>query len=184
MFHHDLRHTGRSTVDTSKNDGEIKWHFDAGGSVFSSPAIGADGTVYFGASAGLYAVTAGVGKKWLFSAGGQPVSSSPAIGSDGTIYFEADDHNLYAVDPAGVEKWAFAIGLAKTNPAAPYASGPVIGSDGTIYVGSGDGNLYALNPNGTLKWAFATGGSLSSSPAIGGDGTIYVGSRDHDLYAV
>ncbi len=68
----------------------------------------------------------------------RPVYSSPAIGSDGTIYVGSDDHNLYAINPNGTQKWAF-----KTGGNVP--SSPAIGSDGTIYVGSGDGFLYAFS---------------------------------------
>ena len=49
VFHHDLNHTGRSPFDTSKDLARMKWSFAATDHVESSPAIGADGTVYVGA---------------------------------------------------------------------------------------------------------------------------------------
>ena len=59
-----------------------KWVFPTGGSVFSSPAIGADGTLYVGSSDGnLYAINSDGTQKWAFLTGGS-VSSSPAIGAD------------------------------------------------------------------------------------------------------
>ena len=70
--------------------------------VYSSPAIGADGTVYVGSSDNkLYAIsppasgTTGV-LKWSFTAGND-VSSSPAIGADGTVYVGSYDGRLYAI---------------------------------------------------------------------------------------
>jgi outer membrane protein assembly factor BamB len=63
--------------------------------VESSPAIGADGTIYFGSGDfNLYALTDGgqdaVAEKWAFEAG--PIeTSSPAIGADGTIYIGSND---------------------------------------------------------------------------------------------
>ena len=105
------------------------------------------------------------------------MSSSPAIGIDGTVYVSSQDHNLYALNPGGTQKWAF-------TAANDLSSSPAIGSDGTIYFGCYDDNLYAVNSSGTLEWKFATGGAVDSSPAIGADGTIYVGSLDQNLYAV
>ena len=149
----------------------------------SSPAIGADGTIYFGSyDDNLYALNPGGTLKWKFATA-SGVESSPAIGADGTIYVGTIDTSdlLYAVTDGGqgivAQKWAFKAG-------EDVESSPAIGADGTIYVGSDDDNLYALNPDGTLKWTFATGAFVYSSPAIGADGTIYVGSEDHNLYAV
>ena len=57
MFHHDLAHTGLSQFDTSANPGTQKWAFATGGIVYSSPAIGVDGTIYVGSYDGsLFAV--------------------------------------------------------------------------------------------------------------------------------
>ena len=162
---------------------EKKWAFKTGGSVYSSPVIGSDGTIYVGSwDNNLYAINPDGSKKWAFKTSGYVVSS-PTIGSDGTIYVGSGDENLYAINPDGSKKWAF-----KTDD--DVESSPAIGSDGTIYVGSNDTNLYAINPDGSKKWAFKTGsttthgGAVASSPAIGSDGTIYVGSGDTNLYAI
>ncbi|MDB4805232.1 immunoglobulin domain-containing protein, partial [bacterium] len=82
---------------------------------------------------------------WAFDTGRTKygVYSSPAIGSDGTIYvgsLEVPD-NLYAINPDGSKKWAFATDYG-------VFSSPAIGSDGTIYVGSAgsccSGRRYSL----------------------------------------
>ncbi len=73
-----------------------QWHF-ASGNVVSSPAVSAEGTIYFGSADGnLYAVKSDGTLKWSHRIGAQ-VNSSPAIGADGTIYVTADDGYLYAV---------------------------------------------------------------------------------------
>ena len=73
-----------------------KWSFKTGGHVFSSPAIGSDGTIYVGSwDNNLYAINPDGSRKWNFKTG-DGVSSSPAIGSDGTIYVGSRDDNLYA----------------------------------------------------------------------------------------
>ncbi len=90
--------------------------------------------------------------KWAYATGGG-INSSPAIGADGTIYVGSLDYKLYAINPGGTFKWAYAI--ASSADITP--STPAIGADGTIYAGSKDNKLYALNPNGTFKWSYTTG---------------------------
>jgi outer membrane protein assembly factor BamB len=157
-------------------DGREKWRFRTDPfsyvRVGSSPAIGADGTIYAQFGAYLYAINPDGTEKWRFSC---PSRSSPAIGADGTIYV-GSEYELCAIAPNGKEKWRFNIGYE-------ILSSPAIGFDGTIYVGTYN-HLFAINPDGKEKWRFKTGGRVNSSPAIGADGTIYVGSRDHYLYAI
>ena len=160
-------------------DGTQKWVFSQHRPVSSSPAIGADGTVYVGSGNGrLFALNPDGTSKWEFHTGGN--TKCPAIGADGTIYvghWGTSVSSLYAINPDGTEKWEFPTGDWVTAT-------PAIGADGTIYVGSYDKNLYAINPDGTEKWAFQTGDIIQSSAAIGTDGTIYVGSYDQYLYAI
>lgn len=50
------------------DDGEKKWEFLTGGVVYSSPAIGTDGTIYVGSGDGkLYAINPDGTKKWEFA---------------------------------------------------------------------------------------------------------------------
>ena len=157
-------------------NGSQKWVFTAPDWVDSTPAVAADGTVYFGCWNGvLYALRPDGGKRWELKLGSF-IAGSPALGSDGTIYVGVGS-NVAAVSPDGALKWIF--------PAGDWVdSSPAIGPDGTIYVGSWDNNLYALRPDGTEKWRFTTGDNVSSSPAVAADGTVYVGSRDVRLYAL
>jgi outer membrane protein assembly factor BamB len=160
--------------------GAKKWEFQTGATVYSSTAIGSDGTVYVGSMDNkVYALNGATGaKKWEFLTGNW-ISSSPAIGSDGTVYVGSQDKKVYALNGAtGAKKWEFLTG-------SWVVSSPAIGSDGTVYVGSGDNKVYALNgATGAKKWEFQTGAEVFSSPAIGSDGTVYVGSDDNKVYAL
>jgi outer membrane protein assembly factor BamB len=160
--------------------GELRWSYAADGPISSSPAIGADGTVYVGSwDKKVYALNGATGaKKWEFMTG-DSVDSSPAIGADGTVYVGSQDNKVYALDGAtGALKWNFLAGYWND-------SSPAIGADGTVYVGSFDGKVYALDgATGAKKWEFLTGDSVDSSPAIGAEGTVYVGSRDKIVYAL
>ncbi|MEM4229483.1 MAG: PQQ-binding-like beta-propeller repeat protein, partial [Thermoproteota archaeon] len=78
-------------------DGTLKWKYQTGGYVYSSPSIGSDGTIYFGSyDSHLYALNPDGTLKWKYKTGDY-VYSSPAIGSDGTIYFGSGDGCLYAI---------------------------------------------------------------------------------------
>ena len=189
-------------------DGTEKWQLNfTAGPPFSSthagqfvgastPAIGADGTVYSQFDdQNVYAVNPDGTLKWEFvtgiASGGQ--SAGLAVGTDHTVLI-TDNNNLYAVydnnpNPAlnGTLKWIF--GNSALNGGSPGP--PSIGADGTIYVGTYENAivppflLYAVNPDGTQKWAFPTlAPPGASSPAIGSDGTIYFGSFDDNVYAV
>jgi outer membrane protein assembly factor BamB len=171
-FHHDNNNTGQSQYKGPQTN-TTKWKSWTG-TVSSSPAIGSDGTIYFGANSYLYALNPTGTLKWYYTTG-EMISSSPAIGKDGIIYFGSGDKNLYALNPTGTLKWKYTTG-------GWISSSPAIGSDGTIYFGSFDKNLYALNPTGTLKWKSYTG-DYPTSPAIGSDGTIYI-SGDYNLVAL
>ncbi len=156
------------------------WTYTAQAPIYTSPAIGADGTIYFGSDdSNVYAVNGKTGAlKWSFATLSY-VESSPAIGTDGTIYVGGDDANVYALNGStGALKWSYTTGSF-------IDSSPAIGPDGTVYVGSTDGNVYALNgATGAVIWTFATQGSVESSPAVGSDGTVYIGSDDGNLYAI
>jgi outer membrane protein assembly factor BamB len=118
-------------------NGTIAWHYDTGGLVPSSPAIGQDGTVYVGSySDNIFAINSDSTLKWSFATGGT-IYSSPAIDAEETIYVGCSDGKLYAINPDGSIKWTFSTGEA-------ISSSPAIGSDGTIYVGCNDGKLYAI----------------------------------------
>jgi len=166
-------------------DGELHWKTKLGkfgGLIWSTPALGEDGTVYVGTlDDHLFAVNGNDGEiLWNFYAEGS-IFSSPAIGADGTIYFgtarDFTKGDILAVNPDGTEKWRY-----QTD--GYIFADPAIAPDGTVYIGSLDGYLYAMNPDGDLKWSFKTGDWVKSHPSIADDGTVYFSSFDGYLYAL
>jgi outer membrane protein assembly factor BamB len=162
-------------------NGTLKWEYPTNGWGESTPAIGSDGTLYFGTSMGdpgyFYAVKPDGTTKWRYSMGWNDCQSSATIGSDETIYC-GFGNALYALYPNGTLRWKY----QTTNEV--YSS-PAIGDDGTVYFGSWNTYFYALYPNnGTLKWEFKTGYGIGVSPCIGDDGMIFFVSTDEYLYAL
>ena len=170
------------------------WEFTTGADILSSPAVGADGTLFIGSyDQAFYAVNPTNGMQaWRLSVDPNTrnetayIFSSPAIGPDGTLYFGTDQRSsssgsavgkLYAVKPDGAIQWV------KPLPDSVY-SDPAVGADGTIYVGCFDSNLYAFRPDGTEQWRFRAGDQIYSDVVIGVDGTLYFGCDDGKLYAL
>ena len=186
MFHRDAQRTGRSPyLGSSTSTTKTGWPYNIGAAIYSSPVLGADGTIYVGAyDSNLHALTPAGIQKWAFPTGAG-IRSSPAVGPDGTIYVTAQNNTLYAVTDNGASatlKWSFA---ATTG----ISSSPVIGSDGTIYFGAGN-FVYALTDNGNAgiqKWKYTlnNGDTIGQqSPAVGTDGAVYIGSTNDYLYAI
>ena len=169
-------HAGNGLIVAPNNSVAVV-KYETGDGIYSSPAVGADGTVYFGSDdTYLYALNADGSLKWKYATGGW-ISSSPAVGADGTVYIGSGDSYLYALNADGSLKWKYETG-------GSIQSSPAVGADGTVYIGSDDSYLYALNTDGSLKWKYETGDSIQSSPAVGADGTVYIGSADSYLYAL
>jgi len=166
-------------LETETLPPKLRWKFDVGDNIESSPIIGSDGTIYAGCrDNNLYAINFDGTLKWKFLTG-DSIFSSPAVGSDGTIYIGSIDHYIYAIFPNGTLKWKYETGDRI------YYSSPAIGSDGTIYIGANDGYLYAIDQLGFLKWKFKTDNIIyESSPAISSDGTIFICSNKGYLYAI
>ena len=176
MFRHDVSRTGATDIIATNPTGEVKWSFQTGKEIGSSPTV-ANGMVYFGCrDFNLYALDAKTGElKWTFTAGSW-IESSPTV-ANGVVYFGSNDGYLYAVDAlTGDKLWDFQTKYAiKSSPA-------VVGD--TVYFGGDDYFVYAVDAKtGNKKWDFQTNGYVISSPVIS-DGILYVGSMDNACYAL
>ena len=168
-------------------DGSIKSSIIGGADgTGQSAAIGADGTVYLGNAAGLYAFDPGGTLLW-YSGGGSSVGfgySSPVIAKDGTIYMvETATLNLYAFSSPAQANLTFVPG---SGWKFAQVTVPAIDAQGLIYY-YGAFSVYAVTPQGQVQWMVPVGGGLNgpsvTSPVIGGDGTIYIGVGTA-LYAI
>jgi outer membrane protein assembly factor BamB/subtilisin family serine protease len=162
-------------------DGKLKWRYQAPGSVNNAaPAIGSDGTIFFGGSDGTVTALKPDGTRlWQRALGAGSLSVSPALGIDGTIYLHGTDGFLYALSPStGATLWRFLV-------AATSFASPSVGPDGTIYQVSELGYLFAIRPDGTQKWRFTYVGDTFSTPAIDAAGNVYFTSyTESQLFCV
>ena len=116
-----------------------------GDKVQCPPAIGPDGTVYFGSDdKKLYALDAAGNKKWEFATRG-PVATSPALDAK-SVYFTSVDGYLYVLNNDGSLRWKFrglpegrrgrkVLGHGRLISLWPARGGPVL-ADGILYAGT------------------------------------------------
>jgi len=139
--------------------GTWKWEFDIGKqSIRSSPAIGADGTVYIGSHDDnmFYALNGQTGvKKWEIKLSIPMMGSSPAIGSDGTVYVGSKDNKLYAIktDSKGLAKspWPMRGQNPQNTGRVPLTKAPVAPLPQGRTVVWTTGVNRALDPNRILQ---------------------------------
>jgi outer membrane protein assembly factor BamB len=119
-------------------NGSIKWKFVADGMIYTSPAIGPDGSIIFFSSNknNLYSLTPQGSVKWRYLLGSISEYATPTIGANGMIYIAGD--SLYSIYPFGSLQWKILINV--------YPQTPIISSSGIIYTSSGS-TVYAI---GTL----------------------------------
>jgi outer membrane protein assembly factor BamB len=155
------------------------------GLLANSPAIGADGGVYFGSLDGnIYALDPEGVELWRASFG--QVSGVPALSAEGVIYVGVAspvEEMFYALNRDDSVVWSYHL------ESHIVESSPVVGPDGTVYLAAtnpqtGGGSVVALGADGSERWRYEVGSRLPFSPALGADGTLYVGARNGNLYAL
>jgi len=183
MYGGDAQHTNRGQADGPARP-NLKWIFRAG--LFAnSPAVGADGTLYFGSLDGnLYALSPDGTELWRAPFG--QISGVPALSQEGMIYAgmaSPVEEMFYAFNRDGGIRWAYHVEFYVVE------NSPIVGPVGTIYLAASNpqtarGALVALDPDGSERWRYDTGSRVPFSPTLGPDGTVYVGGRNGNLYAV
>jgi outer membrane protein assembly factor BamB len=176
MFRHDSSRTGATDIVTTNPRGELKWSFQTGREISSSPAI-VDGMVYFGSrDFKLYALDVDTGEKqWEFQAESW-IESSPVV-ANGIVYFGSNDGKFYALDAlTGRKLWDYTTKYV-------VKSTPAVAGD-TVYFGGDDYFIYALDAKtGEKKWDYKTRSYVMSSPVVS-NGILYIGSMDNSCYAL
>jgi hypothetical protein len=175
-----------NTLTAFDPDGKVLWTYNHGfeGDIWSSPAIGPNGTIYYAHSQttqgfGVFTALNPDGTlKWNYVIG-QSVTDAPAIDPSGFIYIPSSDGFLHKFEDKGdhaIRKWRVSVGGGLSHP--------VLDPDGAVlYIGTTAGlkavDLKAVDvdPNSVpVLWTFTTAGS-AGTPVLAGDGTLYVGSK-------
>jgi outer membrane protein assembly factor BamB len=178
---------GNDLVALDAASGKERWRFAADDSIFSTPAIGDGGAIYFGsADHYVYAIDPAThAPKWKTKTGGA-VFAGPAV-AKGIVCVGSVDQTIYGLDAAtGAVRWTVkGAGMYQSNAA----------TDGQhFFVGGWDNTFRAIDADtGNIKWEKQIGhdknGRISfyyspaiSSPAVGG-GKVFVTTNDGILHA-
>ena len=126
---------------------------------WSYPAIGGDGTIYYGAGVNMYAFTdtgTSYTQKWAFQTGAG-IGSTPSIAADGTLYFGSNDGKLYAI----------------AGPPTISAFTPSSGGAGTVVTltGSNFTGASAVAFGGTAATAFTVVNATTIMATVGAGAT-------------
>ncbi len=175
MFGKDPTHIAEGSGPTNI---QVKWKFETGGAIISSPAIVAD-VAYFGSNDGnIYAVDANTGVKiWNFSTGFKVMSSPAVVG--GKLYTGTDSGSIFCLDAnTGTQLWKTPTGgvtFSSVNVGPIIKASPTVVGD-KVYVGALDNKTYCINANsGAVIWTFDCGGPIYATPAIS-EGALYIGA--------
>ncbi len=157
-------------------DGTLKWNISIG-SIYSSPSVDNDGTIYVSAGDSFYAIYPDGEVKWKIP---NLYLSTVAIGKNAV--YGVDVEYIYAISKTGNVLWKY-----KPEGYTPglYDAPPVLDKDETIYLTDEAGYIYALKSNGELLWKYKVSNeSITTSAIIGGNGIIYLATNDGKLYAL
>lgn len=185
MWRGDPSGSGRQQAASVPGIASVRFTFDAGSPIRSSPVLRA-GTLFIGSSDGtLAALDAATGApRWRFQAGGA-IASTPAV-DDHAVYVASREGLLRALDVrTGRERWRhhFDAALGPDDYWDYFLSSPVL-VDGTLYIGSGDGHVLALAAaDGRVKWRTAVGARVRSTIATQA-GTLVFGTMDGHVRAL
>lgn len=153
--------------------GNLKWSYDTGGIVRSSPSISGNGIV-FGTSSGSWIFLDRSGQKvWEANHGGGSLNTTAVF--EDHIYVIEPGAALRALDPlTGSQIWSVE---------GSFITSPVQDTNGVLYAGSADG-LVACDKNGSILWKLKTDHSPSTEPVIAQGGRVYLGGNSGYLYAI
>jgi len=161
----------RGSLTKLSATGEKYWSIYVG-SVNGNPALGSDGTIYFGSGdRNVWAVTSNGITRWRYTTP-MPVHASPLV-TDTGVYIGDRNGTFYRFNLDGSVAWKF-----HTN--GEIWGGSAMTRDGRIVFGSLDTYLYCLNSTtGAYIFKTTTGQEIVGTPLIQ-DVSIVFGTREDD----
>src|SRR5262245_15046855 len=158
----------------------LRWSFQAGKSIVSSPVVG-EGALVIGCDDGnVYCLDAASGaKRWTFQTG--DVIEAPPLIHAGSVYVGSSNGLFFALGlEGGTLRWK----QETEDKILGGANWLEAAGELRIVVGSYDSNLYCFAAaDGAVRWKYGTGNYVNGTPAVDG-GRIVFGGCDSCLHVV
>ena len=187
-FRGDAQHSGTYQTSGPETLQGVKWKFQTGGPVRSTPAVTED-ALYFGSNDGsFYALKRASGEVLWKHTTSAPINSSATV-QEGKVYFGGSDGSLYALDQqTGQPIWKLQLDEETIIPYDDwdfFTSSPVI-AEGILFIGNDMGAIYAVDATtGKTVWKtqLPARSPMRSSPTVIGDQLIVAG-YDRNFYSL
>jgi hypothetical protein len=164
---------------------KIQWQFKGDSRIFTTPAVGSDGTLYLATYDELHAFSPSGSEKWHYVTGAHLWRTSPVIGPDQSIYLFTVTCEIHSLNPDGSKRWIAVLGYtapgvrqsALSNEGCDIEGTPALTRSGILFVPIQGGSLWMVDSNSgsTLQRLTSVPAGISS-PAILPDGTLLQGS--------
>jgi outer membrane protein assembly factor BamB len=163
--------------------GNIRWKFETGGEVWSSPSYNG-GQIFIGSDDGfLYCLDMDGKLLWKTKLNGKIRSSSPCLSFDEdqrpSVFIGTYNGGMFCLNQStGMIRWSKQI-------TKPVMASPATIKDKVFFAAS-DKKLYCFQvKDGSSIWDFETGDKIWSSPSISEyDGIVFFGSLDSHIYGI
>jgi outer membrane protein assembly factor BamB len=181
-FRGNAAQTGASAVHPATTGG-AQWAFPTAHGIFSSPVVGADGTIYFGSADQTFYALNPDGTTRFSVPTGEIIDSAALLDDRGRVYFGSGDGNLRALDAAtGAVVWTMPADTPKTTGAFInwFEGNVAIAPTGTLYVPNDNFWVYAVDRDtGTPIWHYTMPDQTWSLPAVdASSGSLFIGNNN------
>jgi len=175
-FRGNALQTGRTTVAVEVGEG-VPWEVATGKGVFSSPVVGADGTVFVGsADQHFYAVSEAGEVLWRHATGGV-IDSSALLDDQGRVIFGAGDGRVHCLHrDSGEPAWTFRAHTpeevgerfgVRTHNVDWFEGNVAMLGDGTVLAPNDNYLVYALDrATGERRTQYVANEMVWSCPAV------------------
>jgi outer membrane protein assembly factor BamB len=180
-FRGDLRQDGASSVKPPSSGG-VFWSYQTGKGIFSSPVVGADGTIYVGsADRTFYALGHDGSLKWKLLTG-EIIDSAALLDDRGRVYFGSGDGIFRALDAAsGALAWMTPADPPSVNKAFInwFEGNVALSPSGQLVAGNDDFFVYTFDrSSGAIVNRQKVPDQTWSLPAWDGSGRMFVGNNN------
>ena len=164
--------------------GNVRWMFETGGEVWSSPSYNGN-EIFIGSDDGfLYCLDIDGRLLWKTKLNGKIRSSSPCLSSDeekegSSVFIGTSNGGMFCLNQStGTINWSKEI-------SKPVMASPATTKDKVFFAAS-DKRIYCFRvKDGSRMWDFETGDKIWSSPSVSEyDSIMFFGSLDSHIYGI